>query len=96
MLPWAIGLFVLAAAVAVREILRSPARTTTSARSDPPEATPAPVTSVPTTRGDGIGGRPVSIVIAVLALVVAAGSIVTVYQIGDSGARAAWMGTSSP
>jgi hypothetical protein len=90
MLPWAIGLFVLAAAVAVREILRSHSRTTTSARTDHAGAAHAPVTGAQTTRGDGIGGRPVSVVIAVLALVVAAGSIFTVYKIGDSGARAAW------
>jgi hypothetical protein len=31
----------------------------------------------------------------VLALVVAAGSIATVYRIGDSGARAAWTGKYS-
>jgi hypothetical protein len=90
MLPWAIGLFVLAAAVAVHEILRSPGRTTTSARTDHPGAAHAPVTRAQTTRGDGSGGRAVSVVIAVLALVVAAGSIFTVYKIGDSGARAAW------
>jgi hypothetical protein len=94
MLPWAIGLFVLAAAVAVREILRSHSHTTTSARTDHPGAA-HPVTGAPTTRGNGIGGRPVSIVIAVLALVVAAGSILTVYQIGDSGAQAAWAGRLS-
>jgi len=92
MLPWAIGLFVLAAAVAVREILRSHGGTTTSARTDHPGAAHAPVTGAHTTRGDGIDGPPVSVVIAVLTLVIAAGSIFTVYQIGDSGARAAWTG----
>jgi hypothetical protein len=34
--------------------------------------------------------------LAVLALVVAAGSVLTVYRIGDSGARAAWTGRFSP
>jgi uncharacterized membrane protein len=95
MLPWAIGLFVLAAAVAVRETLRPHDRTTTRAHTDHPGATHAPVTGTQTTRGDGIDGRPVTVVIAVLALVVAAGSILTVYQIGDSGARAAWTGRFS-
>jgi hypothetical protein len=34
-------------------------------------------------------------VLAVLAVVVATGSVVTVYRIGDSGARAAWTGRFS-
>jgi hypothetical protein len=34
----------------------------------------------------------VSIVLAVVAIAVAIGSVVTVYEIGDSGARAAWTG----
>jgi NADH:ubiquinone oxidoreductase subunit 2 (subunit N) len=37
----------------------------------------------------------VSIVIMVLAVVVAVGSVVMIYRIGDSGAKAAWQGTAS-
>jgi hypothetical protein len=36
-----------------------------------------------------------SIVLMVLAVVVALGSVVTVYRIGDSGAKATWQGTAS-
>jgi hypothetical protein len=42
------------------------------------------------------GGRAVALALATVALVVAAGSVVTVYRIGESGARAAWTGNFSP
>jgi hypothetical protein len=90
MLPWAIGLFLVAAAVAVREIHRSHAAT--SARIDRPGAAHAPVIERDTVSRDGIGGRPVSVILALLAVVAAVGSVFTVYQIGESGARAAWNG----
>ncbi|MFS4096180.1 DUF2231 domain-containing protein [Streptomyces sp. AF1A] len=70
LLPWALGLFVLAGVVwwAAR-----PA--------------PAPI-------GQGGGSRrsalPVRIVVGVLSVAVAAGAVVDVYRIGDSGAKAAW------
>jgi hypothetical protein len=41
------------------------------------------------------GGRGVSIGLAVVAVVVAVGSVITVYEIGDSGARATWQGKFS-
>ncbi|MET8243935.1 hypothetical protein ABZV31_05560 [Streptomyces sp. NPDC005202] len=66
LLPWALGLFALAAGV-----------WWTSRR------TPAPQT----------GARLASvarIAAAVLSVVVAAGAVVDVYRIGDSGAKAAW------
>lgn len=70
LLPWALGLFVLAALVwwATR---RSAAET------------------------DGSGALrwsavPVRVVVAVLSLAVAAGAVVDVVRIGDSGAKAAW------
>lgn len=44
----------------------------------------------------GLGDPPMSVILAVLALIVAAGSTVTVYQIGDPRARAAWKGKYSP
>ncbi|MFF7129803.1 DUF2231 domain-containing protein [Streptomyces sp. NPDC008240] len=70
LLPWALGLFVLAAAVwwAGRHAPAEPGQS---------------------------GGRrwsalPVRIVVGVLSLAVAAGAVVDVYRIGDSGAKAAW------
>jgi hypothetical protein len=89
MLPWAIGLFILAAAIAIREHLRTRARATATAPTDGPGAAHATLTS---THPEGTGGRLATIVLAVLAVIVAIGSIFTVYQIGDSGARAAWTG----
>ncbi|MFE7855164.1 DUF2231 domain-containing protein [Streptomyces sp. NPDC057403] len=67
LLPWALGLFVLAAAV-----------WWTTRRTSPSEQT---------------GNRSASVVriaAAVLSVVVAAGAVVDVYRIGDSGAKAAW------
>jgi hypothetical protein len=75
MLPWAIGVFVVTAAVAAREIMRARRTPSTTA---------------------GVGGRGATIVLAVLALVVAVGSTTTIYRIGDSGAKAAWTGKFSP
>ncbi|MFF2113509.1 hypothetical protein [Rhodococcus koreensis] len=40
--------------------------------------------------------RPLTLLVAVLALVVAAGSIDQVYRIGESGSRAAWSDAVSP
>ncbi|GHE05021.1 DUF2231 domain-containing protein [Streptomyces alanosinicus] len=72
LLPWALGLFVLAALV------------WWAARRTPAEAE----------SGQGGGLRwsalPVRIVVGVLSLAVAAGAVVDVYRIGDSGAKAAW------
>ncbi|MFG3203674.1 DUF2231 domain-containing protein [Streptomyces sp. NPDC048192] len=70
LLPWALGLFVLAAVV-----WWAGRRTQTES-------------------GPGGGLRwsalPVRIVVGVLSLAVAAGAVVDVYRIGDSGAKAAW------
>ncbi|GGS55654.1 MULTISPECIES: DUF2231 domain-containing protein [Streptomyces] len=70
LLPWALGLFVLAAVV------------WWAGRRAPAEP------------GQGGGARwnalPVRIVVGVLSLAVAAGAVVDVYRIGDSGAKAAW------
>lgn len=46
--------------------------------------------------GRSTNARPpmaLTVVLAVLAVVVAVGSVVTIYRIGDSGAKAAWQGT---
>ncbi|GLZ48959.1 hypothetical protein Acsp06_51440 [Actinomycetospora sp. NBRC 106375] len=82
MLPWAIGLAVVALAVAGRE--RAARRT----RRHGPGTVTAPRTRP--------GGAAVTVVIAVLAVVLAVGALVTVYRIGDSGAVASWTGKFSP
>ncbi|EYT91247.1 hypothetical protein ThrDRAFT_03091 [Frankia casuarinae] len=79
LLPWAAGLFVAAAASWV--LARRSAATGT-------ETAPARTATGP--------GRTVLVaVLAVLSLVVAAGSVVQVYRIGDSGAQAVWHGSFS-
>ncbi|WP_030181012.1 DUF2231 domain-containing protein [Streptomyces sp. NRRL S-813] len=66
MLPWALGLFVLAAGVWL--ISRRTPAAQAGARS----------------------GAVLRVAAAVLSVVVAAGAVVEVYRIGDSGAKAAW------
>jgi len=55
-----------------------------------------PLAPTRTAADHGAGGTVVTIVLAVLALVVAGGATSTIYKIGDSGARAAWTGNFSP
>lgn len=85
LLPWAIGLFVVA--VAVWALDRFAARTTvyahTAAAGGPEPARPA------------WAGTPARVVVAVLAVVVAVGSVVQVYRIGESGSKAAWHDTTT-
>jgi hypothetical protein len=78
LLPWAIGLAVVA--VAVWALDRRPARVhALAATADrPADARPA------------WAGTPARVVLAVLALVVAVGAVVQVYRIGESGSKAAW------
>ena len=83
MLPWAIGLAVVALAFVARDLVAHRRRAT--GVDDP---APASSAALP-------GGAAVSVVLLVLAVVVGAGSVVTVYRIGDSGARAAWTGSFS-
>jgi hypothetical protein len=92
MLPWAIALFVTTAVVAAREFMRTrrDAALDISA-SDGPGAAHTGRAGDP----EGLGGRPLTIALAVLALIVAAGATATCYRIGDSGARAAWTGQYS-
>ena len=87
MLPWAIGLAVVAVGAAVRSRLIG------RARREGPGTTTAP----PAPRATGaLAGTAATVVIAVLAVVVATGSVVTVYRIGDSGSTASWTGKFSP
>ena len=81
LLPWAIGLFVVAAAV--WSLDRVAARGRVPVGAGGPQGAPEAPRSALT-------GTPVRTVLAVLALVVAVGSVVQVYRIGDSGSKAAW------
>ncbi|MHB9858161.1 DUF2231 domain-containing protein [Streptomyces sp. YIM S03343] len=86
MLPWALGLFLLAAVV--WWITRKAA----AAESGAQDGAQGGAQSGPESGGLG-AGRTASIVriaAAVLSVVVAAGAVVDVYRIGDSGAKAAW------
>ncbi|MGI5259551.1 DUF2231 domain-containing protein [Streptomyces angustmyceticus] len=70
LLPWVVGLTVLAVAVwwAARPVAPEPVQHAGRRRTS----------------------LPVRIVLGLLSLAVAAGTVVTVYRIGDSGAKAAW------
>jgi hypothetical protein len=97
MLPWVIGLAVVALAILARTLLA--ARATRGgvpvAAGDGPGTARAPALERGTAATAGPGGRAVSLVLAVLAVVAAVGSVVTVYRVGDSGARAVWTGRFS-
>jgi hypothetical protein len=93
LLPWAIGLAVVGVALAAREVLAG--RRAGAARPEGPGAARASHAARPRTAG-APGGTAVTVVLAVLTVVVAVGSVATTYQIGDSGARAAWVGKFSP
>jgi hypothetical protein len=90
MLPWAVGLAVVALAFLARKLLAERA----ARRGAAVAASGGPGTARVATGGEaaGPGGRVLSLVLAVLAVVVAVGSVVTVYRIGDSGAAAVWTG----
>lgn len=88
MLPWAIGLFLVAALLAARQIVA----TRRAARTLPEGPGAALAPARPARSFPQVHGRVVSAALVVLALVAAVGSTVTVYRIGESGARAAWTG----
>jgi hypothetical protein len=99
MLPWAIALAVVALAFLASELLaeRALRRGSAVATAGGPGTARATSTGrgpVPSTTA-GPGGRVVSLVLAAVAVVVAVGSVVTVYRIGDSGAQAVWTGRFS-
>lgn len=81
LLPWAIGLFVLAAGLWWWN--RRSTASTTATGSGASGGGPAAV------------AMPLRIAAAVLCAAVAAGAVVQVYRIGDSGAKAAWTGNFS-
>jgi hypothetical protein len=90
MLPWAIGLVLVAVAILVRHRMTG---RTVPRHGGPGAAAITELGSRPGTRQPG--GTTVTVVLAVLAVVIALGSIVTVYRIGESGAAAAWTGQFS-
>jgi hypothetical protein len=92
MLPWAIALAVVALVILVRQ--RASARRARVASGGEP-ATVEIRDSDRHRRNNAGRDKVLSAAIAVLAVVVAVGSVVTVYRIGDSGARAAWTGQFS-
>jgi hypothetical protein len=97
MLPWAIALAVVALVILVRN-RRAVGRGQARAARVGAGAEPATVEIRDTDRRhrpDPKREKMVSAAIAVLAVVIAVGSVVTVYRIGDSGARAAWTGQFS-
>lgn len=81
MLPWAIGLAVVALVVLGRGLATRRLRS----RSDGHAAADAEP-----------GGLVVGLVVGVVAVVVAAGAVLAVYRIGESGSRAAWTGRFGP
>lgn len=90
LLPWVIGLLLIAVAILARQLIsqRRPRRF----------AAPDGLGMATATRSprDALGGRVVTAVLAALAIVVAGGAIIDTYRIGDSGSRAAWTGNFSP
>jgi hypothetical protein len=88
MLPWAAGMAVVALAIAARALLARRGAHRHVAAGGGPGTTRAPERRSAVAAGPG--GRAVSLLLAVLAVVAAAGSVVTVYRVGDSGARAVW------
>ena len=78
MLPWAAALALVTILVVLTQ-RRLDRRATGAVETGAPGRREAP-------------GRIAGVVLALIALIVAVGSVVTVYRVGDSGARAAWTG----
>jgi hypothetical protein len=94
MLPWAIGLAVVALVLLARNRLAVGRGRAVRVGSGGEPAT-VEIRDADRHRRDSGREKVLSAAIAVLAVVVAVGSVVTVYRIGDSGARAAWTGQFS-
>lgn len=93
MLPWAIGLAVVALAFATREVV---GHRTGRARVASEQGGPGAAIATHSRAESRPGGIAVTAILMVLTVVVAVGSVVTVYEIGQSGAEAAWTGKFSP
>ncbi|GIL27937.1 DUF2231 domain-containing protein [Actinocatenispora comari] len=83
LLPWVGGLFLVCAAIWL--VHRIP----TSPLADRSTSTDGSTSTSGTSTG---GGTLLRVVLIVLTVVLAAGSVTQTYRIGDSGARAAWQG----
>jgi hypothetical protein len=83
LLPWVGGLFLVCAAIWL--VHRIP----TSPLADRSTSTDGSTSTSGTSTG---GGTVLRVVLIVLTVVLAAGSVTQTYRIGDSGARAAWQG----
>jgi hypothetical protein len=98
MLPWVIGLAVVALAFLARKLLVERAvrrRSTVAATGGPGTARVTAAEGASARAAAGPGGRVLSLVLAVITVIVAVGSVVTVYRIGESGASAVWTGRFS-
>lgn len=80
-LPWAVGLAVVAVVLHLRRALWGRRH----------RATPEQSVAVPSTRR-----RSEAVAAAVISGIVAVGSVVVIYQVGESGSRAAWTDRFSP
>jgi hypothetical protein len=102
LLPWAIGIFLLAAAVWFlgRRYDMSWVAAPAPARTDPPEETGGVGTTATLTRTTAAAATMrrlpvwVTAIVAVAAIGVSTGGVVQLYRIGDSGARAVWGSTA--
>jgi hypothetical protein len=92
MLPWAFGLALVAVIVAAKQRWWDRRAARAGAAGEPANLEIHDFGPHP--RG-GRHARFTDIAVAVLAVVIAVGSVGTVYRIGDSGARAAWSGQFS-
>lgn len=93
LLPWALGLFVLATALWWWGRRTAPAAGATPAA--PAAADTAHAQTVHADAGAAAVALPLRIAATALCVAVAVGAVVQVYRIGDSGAKAAWQGNFS-
>ncbi len=94
LLPWAGGLFVLAAVAWL--VARRTAATVDGGAAGTAAGGGAASTDGGVAATTRRGGLAVTIVLAVLSVVVAVGSVVQIYRIGDSGAKAVWHDSFTP
>jgi hypothetical protein len=90
MLPWTIGLALLALVVLVRQ--RRASRPGSYSSGEPANVE---IHESERHHRHGQRARLMTALVGLVAVVLAVGSTVTVYRIGDSGARAAWQGQFS-
>jgi hypothetical protein len=94
LLPWAIALFVVAAAE-YAWFRWGPGGSARTPDGDGDGARPASRVGAGTSTGSALASVAPVVVATVLALAVGAGAVVEVYKVGDSGAKAVWQGSFS-